>query len=221
MEAQLKRKLLAAYAPLPAGQRWFVKVRLALSDLPFVESFLPQEGLVVELGCGHGLFSILAALRAPQRQVIGIDLSANKVEIARSTHHPANVVFEHGDALTYRPPSPADAVAIVDVLYLLEPHRQRQVLENAYMCLRPGGVLVWKAQETRPRWKYWWTYVQEWLMTSSGLTLRPDRGLHFLPREEALDILKAVGFRARAVDMRSWRPYSDILYLAYKPGSSH
>lgn len=221
MEAELRRKLLAAYDPLPVSQRWFVRVRLALSDLQFVESFLPSEGLVVELGCGHGLFSILAALRSPTRQVIGVDLSPTKVEMATKTHHPSNVQFFLADAVGYEPPQPADAVAIVDVLYLLKPSAQRQVLENAYRCLRPGGLLVWKAQERRPRWKFWCTYLQEWLMTSSGLTLRPGPGLYFLAREEALAILEQAGFSAKVIEMRSWRPYSDILYLAHKPALPH
>ncbi len=213
----MKRQLMAAYAHLPAGERWFVKLRLLLSDLQFVESFLPKSGLIVELGCGHGLFSILAALRSSQRQVIGIDLSPRKIAAARKTRHPPNVTFELGDAVSYRPPQPADAVAIVDVLYLMEVQLQRRVLENAYECLKPGGVLVCKAQETRPRWKYWWTFLQEWFMTSLGLTLRPGRGLHFLPRDRALSMLREIGFSARALEMPSLRPYSDVLYVAHRP----
>ncbi|MHB1325921.1 MAG: hypothetical protein ACYDGS_09615 [Thermoleophilia bacterium] len=36
--------------------------------------------------------------------------------------------------------------------------------------LKPGGLLVWKAQEWRPRWKYAWTYLEELITTSAGIT---------------------------------------------------
>ncbi len=218
MEAKIREQLLKAYSPLPLSHRLFVRARLLLSDLEFVERYLPKSGLIIELGCGHGLFSILAALRHPERQVIGIDLSSTKIYLARQTAHPANVQFEIADAMTYTPPRPADAVAIVDVMYLLDPEAQRRVLAHAFTCLGPGGTLVWKAQETRPRWKYWCTYLQERIMTSTGVTLNPGKGLHFLPRHRATALLEACGFAAvSAIDMPSWRPYSDVLYLAHRP----
>jgi len=33
---------------------------------------------------------------------------------------------------------------------------------------RPAGL--WKAQEWRPRWKYAWTYLEELITTSAGIT---------------------------------------------------
>ena len=73
-------------------------------------------------------------------------------------------------------------------------------------------MLVWKAQQTRPRWKYAMTYAQEWLAMRSGLTL--GSSLTFLPREDALGILADAGYRSAEVVEMPFRLYSDVIYVA-------
>ena len=78
--------------------------------------------------------------------------------------------------------------------------------------VRPGGALVWKTQEDRPRWKFWITRGQEWLATRAGLTA--GASLTFLSRERALALLEAAGFRD--VEARGFpgRIYTDVLFVA-------
>src|SRR5881409_2355196 len=47
------------YRAAPLGARVFVHGRAFLSDLAFVERFVPRNGFIVDLGCGHGLFACL------------------------------------------------------------------------------------------------------------------------------------------------------------------
>src|SRR5439155_1696288 len=71
------------YRAAPLGARVFVHGRAFLSDLAFVERFVPRQGFIVDLGCGHGLFACLLREAAESRRVLGIDLDDRKIEVAR------------------------------------------------------------------------------------------------------------------------------------------
>lgn len=201
------------YGDAPRATRLFLRIRLLLSDMERIEREVPPSGVILELGCGHGLFSNLMALRSPGRRVIGIDLSPEKVRHARaSIGGRANIEFRDGDMLALELPG-CDAIAIVDVTYLLPREEQLRLLKECRRRLKPGGVLVWKAQERRPRWKFAVTWLQEALATSAGLTQGRRRGLHFPSRAEAVAMLAAAGFSARVVEMPTRRPYTDIIYV--------
>lgn len=208
--------VLRLYADAPLPVRAVLKGRVLLSNLEFVEGHVPAAGTIVDLGCGHGLFANLMALSAPGRDVTGIDLSPEKIRHARATvGERPNIRFTCGDVLK-EPLPPGDAVTIVDVLYLLSPAEQLAVLQAARRALRPGGMLVWKAQERRPRWKFAWTWLQEQVATAAGLT-RGKRGkLAFLSREAAVSLLEQAGFRPAVVAMPTRLPYTDILYIGRK-----
>ena len=57
------------YRAAPLGARLFVHGRAFLSDLAFVERFVPKKGFIVDLGCGHGLFACLLREAAASRRV--------------------------------------------------------------------------------------------------------------------------------------------------------
>jgi len=146
-------------------------VRWWSAPLPRVEGALPAAGRVLEIGCGHGLFSAYAALagrRGPARAVVGVDIDTDKIDLARrmAAHLP-------GIDLTFRvaesgavPAGPWDAVVIVDVLYLLPADAQRALLIEAAAALAPDGVLLVKEMSPTPRWKATWNRWQETLAVS-------------------------------------------------------
>ena len=205
--------VLRLYETASPLTRLFLKGRVLMSDLEFIEKQVPASGTIVDLGCGHGLFTNLLALRSAGRQVTGIDFSPEKIDLARKTAAGrVNIHFITADIADIDIPE-CDAITIVDFLYLLPGDEQRRVLAGCRRKLKPGGLLVWKAQERRPRWKYAWTYLEEFITTSAGITHGRRGRLTFMNREKAIDSLEAAGFKAGMVEMKSWRPYPDILYL--------
>jgi 2-polyprenyl-3-methyl-5-hydroxy-6-metoxy-1,4-benzoquinol methylase len=210
----LLRQTLALYAASPRGEQLFVLARVALSDLARLERHAPRSGAILDLGCGHGLVANLLALGSPARDVTGIDLDAQKIAAAsRTIGQRTNIHYEVADATTYRG-GPYAAIATADVFYLIPPAEQRRLIAACYAMLEPGGLFLWKSQVRRPRWKYAITWGQEWLMTRLGPTT--GYGLHFLDTDESLAALEAAGFHAIALPLRSWRPYTDVLFLSWK-----
>ncbi len=198
-------------APLPV--RLFVHGRAFLSDLAFVEQYVPRTGFIVDVGCGHGLFPCLLREASERRRVLGQDLDQPKIATAsRAAGTTEGLRFEVADALTTVPPH-CDGITIVDVLYLLSFAEQEQVLRNAAAALAEGAPLIVKAQERRLGARYALTYGQELVTVSLGLT-RGGRGRFSFPtREEALAMFGRAGFKVEIVEMPK-RPYTDVLYLA-------
>ncbi|CAL9401895.1 class I SAM-dependent methyltransferase [Streptomyces sp. enrichment culture] len=103
-------------------------------------SWLPERpGDVLDLGCGTGSLSLLAAEQG--HRVTGVDLSPAMVELARSKLAGRDAAFLTGDAAA--PPvgeQRFDAVLVRHVLWTLpDPGR---ALRHWRELLRPGGRLV-------------------------------------------------------------------------------
>jgi 2-polyprenyl-6-hydroxyphenyl methylase/3-demethylubiquinone-9 3-methyltransferase len=212
----LMRRALALYDASPRADRLFVRARAFLSDLPQIERHAPRDGAILDLGCGHGLVSNLLALGSPTREVTGIDIDEEKIASARHTVRArSNIHFQVSDATTYAG-GPFAAITVADVFYLIPPDGQRALLAACARMLLPGGMLIWKSQVRSPHWKYAITRSQEWLMTTVGPT--QGHGLYFLDTDESLAALREAGFLPITLTPRSWRPYTDILFLAQKVG---
>ena len=97
---------------------------------------------VLDLGCGAGLDSIVAARRVgPAGQVIGVDFSAAMLARARAAKELANLPhldFQYGNAEHLPLPSEAIDVALVNGIFNLNPKRN-EILSELVRVLRPRG----------------------------------------------------------------------------------
>jgi 2-polyprenyl-3-methyl-5-hydroxy-6-metoxy-1,4-benzoquinol methylase len=203
------------YRAAPILARTLVHGRAFLSDLAFVDRYVPRHGFIVDLGCGHGLFANLLAEASENRRVLGIDNDERKIEIARATVQGREELrFEVGDIVHEAPPK-CDAVTIIDVLYLLAPSDQEAVLRKAAGALVENAPLVVKAQERSLSPRYALTYAQELVATALGVTRGSARRFHFLARDQAVAMFERAGFLIDVIDMPA-RPYTDVVYLARK-----
>jgi len=207
------------YRAAPLLARTLVHGRAFLSDLAFVDRYVPRHGFIVDLGCGHGLFANLLAEASPNRRLLGIDSDERKIAIARATiQGRESVRFELGDMVRDTPPK-CDAVTIIDVLYLLPPSDQEAVLRKAADALVENAPLVVKAQERTASPRYAITYTQELVTTALGVTRGGARRLHFQGREDAVAMFERAGFLVDVIEMPG-RPYTDVVYLARKAPAS-
>ncbi|MGV8977988.1 MAG: class I SAM-dependent methyltransferase [Cellulomonas sp.] len=157
------RAALDLYRSAPLSVRAHATIRWWSAPFPAIAAALPRAGRIVEIGCGHGLFSAYAALEAPARTVVGVDIDADKIRHA----HVAAAGLER---LAFRvapsgavPDGPWDAAVFVDVLYLLPAVEQQRLITEAAAALAPGGVVIIKEMGTEPAWKVRWNTAQETL----------------------------------------------------------
>ncbi len=205
-------RALALYDDQPLGIRAFVRARHLLCPLSLIEGYVPARGRILDLGCGHGLFSAMMAIASPERSVTGIEPSAVKMLTAAAVAGKLpNVQFRQGivDDVTE---ASLDGITILDVLYLLPVPEKLRILSRCRELLAPDGRLVLKTNDTHPAWKFRWAWLQEVAMTRIGLTLG-EEALYFLSCEETAGLLKEAGFgRIEIVHLPFLLPYPHTLF---------
>jgi 2-polyprenyl-3-methyl-5-hydroxy-6-metoxy-1,4-benzoquinol methylase len=203
---------LARYRGERLGIRLFVLARHLLTPLERIASQVPPTGAVLDVGCGHGLFANLLALQSAQRQVLGVDPSPTKLAVARrSSAGLANVRYVEGEVHDIRERE-FGTITILDVLYLLSDPEKLALLRHCRDLIATDGLLLLKTNDTRPRWKYAVTRLQEFAMTKLGLTM--GGGLHFRSVAQNAALLRMAGFEPRLIDLSGWQPYAHRLFIA-------
>lgn len=136
----------------PRALRWY-RTTLTL-DLPRLLSFLPEEGKLLEVGCGVGSLSSEIARRRPLLDILGIDIAADSVRLANHHYARPNLRFECkrlediGGAY--------DCVLLCDVLHHVERQEHEGLLAACRSILREGGVVVIKDIERDKGQVGWW-----------------------------------------------------------------
>lgn len=204
---------LHLYDDQPLGIRAFVRARHLLCPLSAIEGYVPKRGRILDLGCGHGLFSALMAVASPERTVLGVDPSAAKIHTAATLAKKLpNVSFFQGTADDVDEQN-LDAVTIMDVLYLLPVPEKLKIMKRCREILRPDGKLVLKTNDTHPAWKFRWAWLQEVAMTRAGLTMG-EHALYFLSCKQTVELLKEAGFgRIEVIHLPFPLPYPHTLFV--------
>lgn len=104
---------------------------------------IPAGAEVLDLGCGAGLDSLIAARRVGAAgKVIGVDFSSTMLDRARQAGNEAgieNVSFEQKDAERLPLSAASVDVALVNGIFNLNPARD-SIFRELARVLRPGGV---------------------------------------------------------------------------------
>lgn len=102
---------------------------------------LPPAGRILDVGCGAGRPTAQIARRLPRARVVGVDLSATQIALARREHAAVeNLEFRIGDALRLPFPDRSfdAAVSLASIKHWPDPGRG--VREMARV-VRPGGLV--------------------------------------------------------------------------------
>jgi 2-polyprenyl-3-methyl-5-hydroxy-6-metoxy-1,4-benzoquinol methylase len=207
---RLAREVVSLYAPLGRLAQLYVALRLTTAPLIATERFFPADGEVLDLGCGHGIFAHLLRLGAPKREVFGLDTNAARIEAARKTA-PADgrLRFEVGEAGGF-PERRFPVIAVVDLLHHMPWDAQETLLRRVADAVLPGGTVVVKDLEKRPRWKYFYHYLQDWIMYRG-------QPLYFREREDMIALLRRIGLDVSVHPLAGWRPYPHVVYHCRRP----
>jgi len=191
-----------------------------------------KNGLVIDLGCGSGIWA--KELSRHGYSVLGIDISAAMIDIARK--RVPNGEFVTGSLLKAELPSCVAVTSLGECLnYLFDEtnsvNQLRRLFRRVYSALQPGGMFIFDIAEPGrgkgPRQKHregpGWAVlvdVDEDIRVNRltrriisfrkvDLLFRRDEEVHRLQlykRSEILKELRAAGFRARSLDRYGDQP---------------
>jgi 2-polyprenyl-3-methyl-5-hydroxy-6-metoxy-1,4-benzoquinol methylase len=207
-------QIVAAYDDWPV--RFYSWGRFQILRQRFLDEigqYLPNQGRVLDVGCGFGLFSLYYASTATGLRIEGFDLNARRIGLAqRAAARLAlpNVSYEVKDARDFEPTRTYDAAYMLDIIHHVPYAAAVPLLDRVSASLVPGGVLLVKDVDTRPAAKRLFTHVLDW-------ALDPKAPVRYWAAEELQQQLEAVGLRVYRHKMIDILPYPHILYVCMKP----
>jgi 2-polyprenyl-6-hydroxyphenyl methylase/3-demethylubiquinone-9 3-methyltransferase len=210
-----KKELLKHYRKAGSITRTYLKIKLKICPLLKLEEYFPKEGTIVDLGCGNGLFPNILILGSPDREIIGLDLDEKKIAVAERTRLlDSHISYQVGDVVEAEYPQ-GDVFTLIDVLYLIPYSKHEPIIQKCYQSLSPGGILIIKEMDTKPRWKYIWNLIQETVAVKLiGFTL--GERFYFRSQSDFIDILQRIGFSVKPVPLHSGYWYPHIAYICTK-----
>ncbi|MCI0347487.1 MAG: class I SAM-dependent methyltransferase [Chloroflexi bacterium] len=211
---QLARRVVRAYRGLGWRHHPHVWVRWHSCPFPAVAARVPEDGRILDLGCGHGSFALYLSCASPARTVVGVDVDGRKLEVARAaaTRLGASVAFDQ--VTTGWRPTPAwDAITVVDVLYLLGRDAAMATIDAAIDALAPGGSLLVKEVDVTPRWKLRLSHAQEILATRVTRVTKGDV-VDIVPASEFVARCEARGLTVERVQLDRPRLHPHYLIVA-------
>jgi 2-polyprenyl-3-methyl-5-hydroxy-6-metoxy-1,4-benzoquinol methylase len=201
---------------LPPFERAYSLVRFSIlrpKILSVMDLLLTDEGRILDVGCGFGLFAAYFGQTQPRRRIVGVDPSARRIAIARDVagrlglHEHAFVVGDVRDAALA---GPFEAAYVLDVMHHLPTQDQRRVLERLRSLLAPGGMLLLKDITTEPRAGLLFTEALDRLMVGFR------EPLAYRHHREWGAMLTDLGFKVRMVRVPDVLPYPHVVIAATK-----
>ncbi len=178
----LTEKALAQYTNLTISERFYLYMRSHTCPLEKICDAVPMEGRILDVGSGSGIFARMLALQSPQRRILGIEPDSAKVQFAQKGTALTNLSFEFRNPCLPQEEELFDGITVVDVLYLLPPDDQRNLLRALARHLNPTGHFLIKCMDTRRRMKIAWDEMQEFLSVKV-LRLTYGQGIHHVSLE--------------------------------------
>jgi SAM-dependent methyltransferase len=211
-------KIAAALPPIPRAYAYARFVIMRQKLLAMMNLLLPDEGRILDVGCGFGLFSTYLAMMAPRRTIVGVDPNGKRVRMAREVKRRLGlrgITFVEGTVDSAQPVGPFDGIFMLDVLHHVAREAQEGLLARLRGLLAPGGVLVIKDVTTDQLLKLKFTEILDRLM------IGPDEPLAYRHHLEWARLLQRMGLHTRVVRVSDILPYPHVVMVAReKPRAS-
>jgi SAM-dependent methyltransferase len=158
---------------------------------------------VLDVGCGNGRITLDAARLAHRGHVIGVDLSATMLDVARrraAAERTTNVEFLHADAQIHRfePTSFNAAISHTGAMFFGDPASAFRNIAGALHASAPLTLLVWQS----PRANDWFQEFTEILAAGRELPkpLGAPGPFSLADPDHARALLESAGFDRVSID---------------------
>ena len=178
-------------------------LRSFMLPLSEIDKALPNQGVIIDLGCGEGVIARYLAQRKTRR-VIGVDNNRKRLQSATQK----NLKFVLSDIRNYGLKA-ADAIVISDVLHHLKFKDQKELLVKIAKNLKKGGIFIIKEIDAgefiRSRLSRIWDFV-----------FYPNDKIYYQDSKNLRDFLKKLGFDIKIVRASRVFPGSTTLFICQK-----
>lgn len=187
-------------------QTAFLTLRWIICPFLEMEKLIPSEGVILDVGCGIGIFSNLLSLSSSARNVIGIDTSEEKIKIASATiKGRTNIKFIQGDIRSMEI-NDIRGIVMSDFLHHLHYDLQQLILNKLRVRLNKKGILLIKEIDPDDGMRF--------LMSAlSDKLLYPRDKCFFIKQKDLTRYLDTIGFSVHVKKTLKHILLSTTLYI--------
>ena len=200
---------------LPLVERAYANIRFSILRpklLSVMDLLLPDEGRILDIGCGFGLFAAYFGQTQPARRIVGVDPNERRIAMARRVCAGLGLENEFiaGDARDASITGTFAGAYVLDVMHHIPAADQLPLLERLRDLLAPRGVLVVKDITTEPAFGLEFTRLMDRVMVGW------DEPLAYRHHREWGEMLTSLGFHVRMVRVPDVLPYPHVVIAATK-----
>lgn len=196
--------------------RRFVRWKLRLDRIfELLDAENLGSGTVVDLGCGYGMALCFAAFGDQRRRLVGCDLNAHRIAVARQALGSLNADLSVADIRHLELP-PAGLILILDVLQYLPAAEQAALLERCCSALAPDGKLVFRVHDSERGLRSAITVAFDRLIFACQGVGVPPRMLSIA---EYRRVLENAGVQLEERRFENRLPLAHVLFVARKPSA--
>ncbi|HUP22561.1 MAG TPA: DUF2062 domain-containing protein [Thermoanaerobaculia bacterium] len=185
---------------------------------------LPEEGRILDLGCGRGILLGLLHTASVQdraaaepgvgrRELVGLDQRSRWIAQGRAALGAA-ARLEVASLEGYGPLPRSRAIILLDVLHYMSRSSQEDLLDRVAVALEPGGVVVVREADAALGWRHALTVCAERLCALGRGDWR--QRFHYRSGTAWGEALATRGLDASQRPMREGTPYSNALLVGRK-----
>jgi uncharacterized protein (DUF2062 family)/SAM-dependent methyltransferase len=200
------------------ADRGFVRWKLRLDRIfGLLAELLAAEdvgsGTVLDLGCGYGMALSFAAFGNSGRRLVGCDLDAHRIVVARQALSTLRPDLSIADVRSLDLP-PAGLILILDVLQYLSADEQLDLLKRCCSALAPRGMLIFRVHDCEHGFSSKITMAFDRFIFACGRAgMRPLT----LPAATYRRVLENAGLQVEERCFRNRLPLAHILFVAKEP----
>jgi len=189
----------------------FKIIRVWDAPLEEIEKAVPQNGKIVDLGCGDGILGNYLALSSKKRSIVGIEF--NRKRISEANKDITNTKFIYGDILKSNF-TKANAILLIHVLHHLESYEdQEKLLTKCKKQLNKGGKIIIAEIIERPLHKFLLTALTDFLIVPVLFEGRLiNTMVHFRTLDKWKKLFKEMGFKYKYSLNHQNMPFSHAIF---------
>ncbi|HEY5705500.1 MAG TPA: class I SAM-dependent methyltransferase [Terrimicrobiaceae bacterium] len=163
---------------------------------------------LLDLGCGMGLLAAYLRANDHRAPILGLDVDARKIDVAKQVLAGTMEDFRAGDAMDF--PEHSGDIVMLDVLHYFSDQEQQRLLKKIATSIAPGGIALIRLALNEPNWRFAATKLEEWFVHFSRWI--PKSGWNFPTREEVLSPFREKGFPGDVRPMWGLTPFNSHLF---------
>ena len=201
-------KVLAHYRGQLHGTL-YMPLRWVINPFEKIDSYMPNSGTILDLGCGEGVMAVLMALSSSKRQVIGIDNNREKIQLGKSiaTKIP-NLSFRLQDILKTKLEK-VDGLVLSDFLHHTPVAQHQNILKKIARSTKKGGIVVIKEVDSSE-------FLRSKLARFWDLIFYPLEKTYYWDFRKLKKVLQQLGFKVEVKRETRFFPSSTTLFICRK-----